>query len=112
MFLERHVSPAKAQQVLELGLPGVGTVREYRRYYPAGEVTGHVVGFTDVDDRGQEGLEAEFDHWLKGEPGSKRVMQDRRGQVFSDVELLQAARPGRDLRTSIDLRCNISRTAS
>ena len=104
MFLQRHVSPAKAQQVLELDLPGVGTMREYRRYYPAGEVTGHLVGFTDIDDRGQEGLEAEFDHWLKGELGSKRVIQDRRGQVFSDVELLRAARPGRDLRTSIDLR--------
>jgi cell division protein FtsI (penicillin-binding protein 3) len=104
VFLARHVSPAKAQQVLDLGLPGIGTVREYRRYYPAGEVTGHIVGFTDIDDRGQEGLEAEFDHWLKGELGSKRVIQDRLGQVFSDVELLQAARPGRDLRTSIDLR--------
>ena len=109
VFLERHVSPAKAQQVLDLGLPGVGTVREYRRYYPAGEVTGHVVGFTDIDDRGQEGLEAAFDHWLKGEHGSKRVLQDRRGQVISDVELLQAARPGRDLRTSIDLRLAVSR---
>jgi cell division protein FtsI (penicillin-binding protein 3) len=104
VWLERRVAPAKAQRVLGLGLPGVATVREYKRYYPAGEVTGHVVGFTDVDDRGQEGLEAEFDHWLKGEAGSKRVMQDRRGEVFGDVELLSAARPGRDLRTSIDLR--------
>lgn len=104
VWLGRRVAPAKAQSVLALGLPGVGTVREYRRYYPAGEVTGHVVGFTDVDDRGQEGLEAEFDHRLKGEPGSKRVMQNRRGEVFDDVELLKAARPGRDLRTSIDLR--------
>ena len=104
VFLERRVAPAKAQRVLELGLPGIGTVREYRRYYPAGEVTSHVVGFTDIDDKGQEGLEAEFDHWLRGEPGSKRVMQNRRGQVFDDVELLKAARPGRDLRTSIDLR--------
>jgi cell division protein FtsI (penicillin-binding protein 3) len=104
VFLERHVSPAKAEQVVALGLPGVGTIREYRRYYPAGEVAGHVIGFTDIDDGGQEGLEAAFDHWLKGEIGSKRVVQDRRGQVIRDVELLQAARPGRDLRTSIDLR--------
>ncbi|HEX7236183.1 MAG TPA: penicillin-binding protein 2, partial [Gammaproteobacteria bacterium] len=104
VWLERRVTPAKAQRVLGLELPGVATVREYRRYYPAGEVTGHVVGFTDVDDRGQEGLEAEFDHWLKGEQGSKRVMQDRRGEIFGDVELLRPARPGRDLRTSIDLR--------
>lgn len=104
VFLQRHVKPAMAEQVMNLGLPGIGTVREYGRYYPAGEVTGHVIGFTDVDDRGQEGLEAAFDHWLKGENGSKRVMQDRRGQVFDDVELLSEARPGRDLRTSIDLR--------
>jgi cell division protein FtsI (penicillin-binding protein 3) len=104
VFLQRHVSPAKAEQVQALGMPGIGTVREYRRYYPAGEVTGHLIGFTNVDDRGQEGLEAAFDHWLKGENGSKRVLQDRRGQVIDDIELLRSARPGRDLRTSIDLR--------
>ncbi len=103
VYLVRRVPPAKAQGVLDLNLPGVGTIREYRRYYPAGEVTSHVVGFTDVDDLGQEGVEAAFDHWLKGEPGSKQVLQDRRGQAI-DVELLRAARPGRDLRTSIDLR--------
>ncbi len=103
VYLERRVAPAKAQRVLDLDLPGVGTIREYRRYYPAGEVTSHVVGFTDIDDLGQEGIEAAFDHWLKGEPGSKQVLQDRRGQAI-DVELLRAARPGRDLRTSIDLR--------
>ena len=100
-----RVAGQGASRSSTLGLPGVGTVREYRRYYPAGEVTGHVVGFTDVDDRGQEGLEAAFDHWLKGENGSKRVLQDRRGQVIGDVELICARRgPGRDLRTSIDLR--------
>jgi len=104
VFLQRHLRPAKAEQVMQLGLPGVGTVREYQRFYPAGEVTGHVVGFTDVDDRGQEGLEAAFDHWLKGENGSKRVLQDRLGHVIGDVELLSHARPGKDLRTSIDLR--------
>jgi cell division protein FtsI (penicillin-binding protein 3) len=104
VYLERHVSPAKAQRVLALELPGVATIREYHRYYPAGEVTSHVVGFTDVDDRGQEGLEAAFDHWLKGEPGAKQVLQNRRGEVFADVALLREARPGRELRTSIDLR--------
>jgi cell division protein FtsI (penicillin-binding protein 3) len=104
VFLQRHLKPAKAEQVMQLGLPGVGTVREYQRFYPAGEVAGHVVGFTDVDDRGQEGLEAAFDHWLQGENGSKRVLQDRLGHVIGDVELLSHARPGKDLRTSIDLR--------
>ncbi len=104
VYLQRHLSPAKAEQVLRLGLPGIGTVREYRRYYPAGEVTGHLIGFTDVDDHGQEGLEAAFDHWLRAENGSKRVTQDRLGHVIQDVELLSPARPGRDVRTSIDLR--------
>ena len=104
IYLQRRVLPGKAEQVMRLGLPGVGTVREYKRYYPAGEVTGHVVGFTDIDDRGQEGLEAAFDPWLRGENGRKRVLQDRLGQVIDDVELLASARPGRDLRTSIDLR--------
>jgi len=104
VYLDRHVAPATARRVLDLGLPGVGTIREYHRYYPAAEVTSHVLGFTDIDDRGQEGLEAALDHWLRGEPGSKQVEQDRRGQVIRDVELLRPARPGRDLRTSIDLR--------
>jgi cell division protein FtsI (penicillin-binding protein 3) len=104
VYLQRHLSPAKAEQVLNLGLPGVSTLREYRRYYPAGEVTGHVVGFTNIDDGGQEGLELELDHWLQGENGSKRVLQDRLGHVIDEVELLHSARPGRDVKTSIDLR--------
>jgi cell division protein FtsI (penicillin-binding protein 3) len=104
VYLQRHLPPSKSEQVLQLGLPGVGTLREYRRYYPAGEVVGHVVGFTDVDDAGQEGLELAFNHWLKGDNGSKRVLQDRLGRVIGDVEQVSAAKPGRDLRTSIDLR--------
>lgn len=104
VFLERQALPGTVAKVLRLGLPGVRTVREYRRYYPAGEVTAHVLGFTDIDDHGLEGLEAAFDHWLRGENGSKRVLQDQRGTIIEDVELLAAARPGRDLRTSLDLR--------
>jgi cell division protein FtsI (penicillin-binding protein 3) len=104
VFLDRHVTPAKAARVLALSLPGVAAEREYHRFYPAGEVTAHVLGFTDVDDRGLEGLEAAFDHWLRGENGSKRVLQDQRGTIIKDVELLAPARPGRDLRTSLDLR--------
>jgi cell division protein FtsI (penicillin-binding protein 3) len=104
IYLQRHLSPQRSEQVLRLGLPGVGTVREYHRYYPAGEVVGHLLGFTNVDDRGQEGLEAAFDPWLKGENGSKRVLQDRLGRSIGDVELISSARPGRDLRLSIDLR--------
>lgn len=104
VYLKRHLSPAAAAEVLRLDIPGVATAREYRRYYPSGEVVGHVVGFTDIDDHGQEGLELAFDYWLRGEAGSKRVVQDRYGRVIGDVEQVKAAQPGRTLRTSLDLR--------
>ncbi|HEX5418704.1 MAG TPA: penicillin-binding transpeptidase domain-containing protein [Gammaproteobacteria bacterium] len=104
VYLQRDLPPEKAAQVLSLNLPGVRTQREYRRYYPAGEVAGHVIGFTNVDDAGQEGLELEFDYWLKGQSGSKQVLQDRLGHVVGDVRLVDEPRPGRELRTSIDLR--------
>src|SRR5678815_5525540 len=79
-------------------------MREYRRYYPAGEVTGHLLGFTSVDDVGQEGLELAFDQWLGGTPGEKRVIQDRLGRTIEDIERIRAPAPGQDLRSSIDLR--------
>jgi cell division protein FtsI (penicillin-binding protein 3) len=104
VWLLRQPSPAKTERVLDLGLPGVATLREFRRFYPSGEVAGHLIGFTDVDDDGQEGLEAVLNHRLKGENGEKRVRQDRLGRVIDDVELVTPAQPGRDLRTSIDLR--------
>ena len=104
VYLVRHMRPADADKVKALGIPGVDTLREYRRYYPAGEVTGHLLGFTNVDDVGQEGLELAFDQWLGGEPGIKRVMRDREGRTIEDIERIKAPRPGQDLRTSIDLR--------
>jgi cell division protein FtsI (penicillin-binding protein 3) len=104
MYLERHLSPASAQAVRKLDLPGVNLTREYRRFYPAGEVAGHVLGFTNIDDEGQEGAELAFDHWLSGEDGAKRVIQDRYGRKVQDVENIRSARPGRDLTLSIDLR--------
>ncbi len=104
VYLRRHIAPARAAATLSLGLPGVRSQREFRRYYPAGEVTGHVLGFTNVDDQGQEGLELAFDHWLSPEIGSKRVIQDRLGRVIGDVEQIRPARDGNALRTSIDLR--------
>jgi cell division protein FtsI (penicillin-binding protein 3) len=104
VYLVRHMRPADAEKVKALGIPGVDTLREYRRYYPAGEVTGHLLGFTNVDDVGQEGLELAFDQWLGGEPGIKRVMRDREGRTLEDIERIKAPRPGQDLRTSIDLR--------
>lgn len=104
LYLARHMQPAEAQKIRALGIPGVYLMREYRRYYPAGEVAGHVLGFTNVDDAGQEGLELAFDHWLAGEDGAKRVVQDRYGRIVQDVESIRPARPGRDLVLSLDLR--------
>jgi cell division protein FtsI (penicillin-binding protein 3) len=104
IFLVRHMRPADAVKVRALGIPGVDTLREYRRYYPAGEVTGHLLGFTNVDDVGQEGLELAFDQSLGGVPGAKRVMRDSLGHAIEDIERIKEARPGQDLVTSIDLR--------
>ncbi|HET7204188.1 MAG TPA: penicillin-binding transpeptidase domain-containing protein, partial [Steroidobacteraceae bacterium] len=104
VYLVRHMRPQDAAKVKALGIPGVDTLREYRRYYPHGEVTGHLLGFTNVDDVGQEGVELAFDQWLGGEPGIKRVMRDREGRTIEDIERIKAPRPGQDLRTSIDLR--------
>ncbi len=104
LYLERHMPPEQAAKVKALGIPGVYLQREYRRYYPAGEVTGHVVGFTTVDDRGQEGLELGFEQLLNGEDGAKRVLQDSYGRYVQNVESIRAPRPGRDLTTSLDLR--------
>ena len=104
VYLVRHMPPQEAAKVKALGIPGVDVLREYRRYYPAGEVTGHLLGFTNVDDVGQEGLELAYDHWLGGEPGAKRVMRDSLGRTIEDIERIKPPRPGQDLRTSIDLR--------
>lgn len=104
LYLKRHLSPKKAQAVLALKLPGVNVQREYRRYYPAGEVTGHLIGFTNIDDAGQEGLELAFNHWLAGESGLKRVLKDRLGRSVENVESIRPARHGKELHASIDLR--------
>jgi cell division protein FtsI (penicillin-binding protein 3) len=104
LYLVRHMPPEQAAHIKALGIPGVYLMREYRRYYPAGEVAGHVVGFTTIDDKGQEGLELGFDQLLNGEDGAKRVIQDMFGHYVENVESIRAPRPGRDLVTSIDLR--------
>ena len=104
LYLKRHLNPEQAEQVLALELPGINVQREYRRYYPASEVTGHLVGFTNIDDEGQEGLELAFNHWLAGESGAKRVLKDRLGRSIENVESIRPARHGKDLKTSIDLR--------
>jgi cell division protein FtsI (penicillin-binding protein 3) len=104
LYLVRHMPPDQAAHIKALGIPGVYTLREYQRYYPAGEVAGHVVGFTTIDDRGQEGLELGFDQLLNGTDGAKRVIQDSLGRYVENVESIRSPRPGRDLVTSIDMR--------
>ena len=104
LYLVRHMPPEEAARIKALGIPGVNLQREYRRYYPAGEVAGHVVGFTTIDDTGQEGLELGYDQLLNGEDGAKRVIQDLYGRYVENIESIRAPRPGRDLVTSIDLR--------
>ena len=104
LYLKRHLNPAQASQVLALELPGINVQREYHRYYPASEVTGHLIGFTDIDDQGQEGLELAFNHWLAGESGAKRVLKDRLGRSIENVASIRPPHHGKELRTSIDLR--------
>ncbi|MGI9333797.1 MAG: peptidoglycan D,D-transpeptidase FtsI family protein [Gammaproteobacteria bacterium] len=102
LYLQRHIDPATAVAVEGLNLPGVHLMQEYRRYYPLGAVAAHVVGVTNVDDVGQEGIELEFESHLKGEPGARRVLRDRYGRAVEEVEYIRAPRPGRDLTLSLD----------
>ena len=104
IYLKRHLPPAQAAHILGLKVAGVYGRREYRRYYPAGEVAAHLVGFTNIDDAGQEGMELAYDGWLQGVSGSKLVMKDRYGRTVEDIKPLQVDKPGNNLYLSIDLR--------
>ena len=104
VYLKRHVKPELEQKIMALNLPGIYRDREYRRYYPAGEVTGHIVGFTNIDDQGQEGLELAYDQWLQGKDGKKRVLKDRLGRIIENIESIEPAANGKDLKLSIDRR--------
>ena len=104
MRLARQISPAEAEKILSLRIPGISGQQEYKRFYPAGEVTAQLVGITDIKDQGREGMELAYDSWLTGEPGSKKVMKDRAGRIIKDISLVKPASPGEALRLSIDLR--------
>jgi cell division protein FtsI (penicillin-binding protein 3) len=108
VYLKRRANPDVAQKVMALvrerDIDGVGLERESRRYYPEGEVFAHVVGFTNIDDRGQEGMELAYDEWLLQAAGAKRVIRDGRARVVKDVESIRAPHDGKDLRLSLDRR--------
>ena len=102
VYLKRQIPPEQAEQVAELGIRGVFSQREYRRYYPGGDGMAHVIGFTGVGDEGQEGIELAFQASLAGKAGSRRVIKDRRGNIVEDLESIRAAQDGKDLTLSVD----------
>ena len=104
MYVRRRINPDEAERIVGLKIPGVFSQREFRRFYPQGEAMAHVLGFTNIDDRGQEGLELAFDDWLRGKPGAKKVIRDRKGAIVESIDLVRAAEPGKDLTLSIDRR--------
>jgi len=104
VWLRRRLHPDVAAKIKSLKLHGVFLQKEYRRFYPAGEVTSHVIGFTNIDDVGQEGLELAYNDWLQGKPGLKRVIRDRLGRTVENVEMLRESVPGQDLSLTIDRR--------
>ena len=104
VYLKRRVTPEVANQVTQLNIEGIALQREYKRYYPTGEVTAHVVGFTNVDDIGQEGLELTHDAVLTGVPGLKRMVRDSQGNFVGGGEQLKATKHGQNIKLSIDLR--------
>ncbi|WP_019558753.1 penicillin-binding protein 2 [Thioalkalivibrio sp. ALE12] len=104
VYLRRHMLPEQAERVAALRMQGVGLTREFRRYYPHGEATSHVLGYTNIDDQGQEGVELAFDQWLSGQPGAKRVLRDRHGRTIRDVASIRPARDGNTLALTLDQR--------
>lgn len=104
MYLKRQVTPDVAEAVMALKVAGVYTQDEYKRYYPAGEVAAHLVGFTNVDEQGQEGLELSWEHWLQATPGRKRVLKDLKGRVVRNLAVLQPPNAGKTLTLSLDMR--------
>jgi len=104
MYIKRRLAPADAQRFMAKKIPGIYSQREYRRFYPAGEAAAHLVGFTNVDDQGQEGLELAYDSWLTGTPGEKQVLKDLQGRVIKGVSQIQSMEAGKDIVLSIDLR--------
>ncbi|MFC3813537.1 peptidoglycan D,D-transpeptidase FtsI family protein [Lysobacter sp. GCM10012299] len=104
VYLKRRINPDEARRILAHKTPGVFSQREFRRFYPQGEAMSHILGFTNIDDLGQEGLELAFDDWLRGKPGAKRVIRDGAGRIVESVDLVKPAEPGHDLTLTIDRR--------
>ena len=102
VYLRRELPPDVGERIAAMKLPGVGQDKSFRRYYPSGEMTAHLVGFTGIDDEGLEGVELAFQNRLLGHTGSRTVIKDRRGQIVEDVGSIQSPQDGQDIRLSID----------
>jgi cell division protein FtsI (penicillin-binding protein 3) len=102
VYLKRQLPPETGEKIAALKLPGIGQDREYRRYYPTGEMSAHLVGFTNIDDKGQEGIELAFQGQLFGHPGNRSVIKDQKGQIVEDVGSIRLPRDGRDVRLALD----------
>ena len=116
VYLKRHISPPIAEKIEALHIPGLNFQQEFKRYYPEGRSSAHLLGFTNIDDKGQEGIELMYQNWLMGANGKKKVIKDRKGRIIEEVERIKEPRPGRDLRLSIDKRiqyiayCELAKT--
>lgn len=104
LYIRRRLAPAEARSVLDRSFAGIYAQEEYKRYYPLGEVAAHLVGLTNADDVGQEGMELAYEDWLRGKPGSRQVLKDRLGGIIEEVRINEVAQPGNDLKLSIDSR--------
>jgi cell division protein FtsI (penicillin-binding protein 3) len=102
VYLKRRMPPEEAARVMQLNITGIFLQREYRRFYPAGDVSAHLIGFTGIEDKGQEGMELAYDDWLSGKSGSRRVIKDRQGHIIEDQEAVKVPQDGHDLELSID----------
>jgi len=102
LYVKRSIRPELSKQIERLDVPGIYVQNEYKRYYPAGEVLGHVTGFTNIDDQGISGIEKTYNQWLVGQSGKKQVIKDRAGRVIEFVKDIQPAQAGQDLTLSID----------
>ncbi|MBU2710222.1 peptidoglycan D,D-transpeptidase FtsI family protein [Zooshikella harenae] len=104
IYLRRHLTPKQGGKVVALDIPGVYAMDEFRRYYPASEVVAHLIGFTNIDGQGQEGIELAYSEWLDGKPGKVRLLKDRRGRLIEQAQSIKSAEPGKELMLSIDMR--------
>ena len=104
IYIKRHIDPQQAEQLKQQNITGVYLQREYRRYYPTAEVSSHVLGFTDIDDKGLEGVELAYDQWLRGQTGAKKVIKDQLNRIVEDVEGIRIPQPGQNISVSIDRR--------